>query len=217
MKALVVEKYRQPLRVAEVHEPCVGDRDVLIEVQAAGLNQLDEKMRSGEFKQIVPLEFPAALGHDVAGTVVQVGSEVTIIRSGRSRLRTGAGWPDRHVRPAHRRRRERSCADPRFALDGRSRISPARGPDRVAGARREGEGAAGAEGAHPRRRGRSGVDRDPTREAPRSHGGHHGERGQRRFRRGPSARTWSSTTAPPTSSSSSPATTSCSTASAART
>ena len=76
MQAIVLTSYKTPLAAAEFPEPVVGPRDVLIEVQAAGLNQLDQKMQSGEFKQIVPLELPAALGHDVAGTVVQVGSGV---------------------------------------------------------------------------------------------------------------------------------------------
>lgn len=76
MRAFVVTSYKGPLREADVPEPTVGDRDVLVQVRAAGLNQLDEKIREGEFKQILPYKFPLILGHDVAGTVVRVGSEV---------------------------------------------------------------------------------------------------------------------------------------------
>ena len=68
MKAIVLASYKRPLAVGELAEPVVGPRDVLVDVHAAGLNQLDEKLRAGEFTQIVPLELPAALGHDVAGT-----------------------------------------------------------------------------------------------------------------------------------------------------
>ncbi|MGN9907752.1 NADP-dependent oxidoreductase [Phytohabitans sp. LJ34] len=63
-------------------EPTVGERDVLVQVQAAGLNQLDEKIRAGEFKQILPYRLPLILGNDVAGTVVRVGAKVRGFRSG---------------------------------------------------------------------------------------------------------------------------------------
>lgn len=76
MKAFVVLKYAGPLQAAEFAEPTVGDHDVLVQVRTAGLNQLDEKIRSGEFKQILPYRLPLTLGHDVAGTVVRVGSKV---------------------------------------------------------------------------------------------------------------------------------------------
>ncbi|GAA2013028.1 NADP-dependent oxidoreductase [Nakamurella flavida] len=76
MKAFVVTRYGQPLNEVEVPEPTVGEHDVLVEVRAAGLNQLDEKIRTGEFKQILPYPLPSPLGHDVAGTVVRVGAGV---------------------------------------------------------------------------------------------------------------------------------------------
>ena len=76
MRAFVVTKYKEPLQEAEVPEPVVGEHDVLVQVQAAGLNQLDEKIRLGEFKQILPYKLPLILGHDLAGTVIQVGAKV---------------------------------------------------------------------------------------------------------------------------------------------
>ena len=54
MRAFVINKYKEPLREAEVAEPAVGERDVLVQVQAAGLNQLDEKIRLGEFNRSFP-------------------------------------------------------------------------------------------------------------------------------------------------------------------
>src|ERR671910_351903 len=82
MRAFVVTKYKEPLREADVAEPIVGDRDVLVQVQAAGLNQLDEKIRLGEFKQILPYKLRLILGNDVAGTVLQVGAKVRGFRPG---------------------------------------------------------------------------------------------------------------------------------------
>lgn len=54
MKAYLVEKYKSPMRAGEAAEPTVGDRDVLVEIHAAGVNMLDAKIRDGEFKLLVP-------------------------------------------------------------------------------------------------------------------------------------------------------------------
>ena len=82
MRAFVFDKYKQPVHEAEVPEPTVGDRDVLVRVGAAGVNQLDEKIRDGEFKAILPYKTPLTLGHDVAGTVIRVGSKVRAFNTG---------------------------------------------------------------------------------------------------------------------------------------
>ncbi|NUP21668.1 MAG: NADP-dependent oxidoreductase [Streptomyces sp.] len=76
MRAFVVTKYKEPLQEADVPEPTVGEDDVLVRVEAAGLNPLDEKIRAGEFKQILPYKLPLILGNDVAGTVIGVGKAV---------------------------------------------------------------------------------------------------------------------------------------------
>jgi NADPH:quinone reductase-like Zn-dependent oxidoreductase len=76
MRAFLFDDYNQPLREAAVPEPVVGDHDVLVRVRAAGVNHLDEKLRTGEFRQILPYPVPLTLGHDVAGTVIRTGSQV---------------------------------------------------------------------------------------------------------------------------------------------
>lgn len=76
MRAFGITGYKQPLQEIDVPEPVVGPRDVLIDVQAAGLNHLDEKMRAGEFRAILPASMPLVLGYDVAGTVLEVGAHV---------------------------------------------------------------------------------------------------------------------------------------------
>ncbi|MCS3491234.1 NADPH:quinone reductase-like Zn-dependent oxidoreductase [Arthrobacter sp. JUb119] len=76
MHAFVLENYKGALVQAEVAEPELGEREVLIEIAAAGVNQLDEKIRAGEFKAILPYKMPLVLGHDVAGTVIGLGSGV---------------------------------------------------------------------------------------------------------------------------------------------
>jgi NADPH:quinone reductase-like Zn-dependent oxidoreductase len=77
MKAFVVERYgKDGARAAEVPEPPVGDRDVLVRVSAAGVNPLDKMVRNGEFKQLIKYKPPFVLGHDLAGVVTRVGSAV---------------------------------------------------------------------------------------------------------------------------------------------
>ena len=51
MKAFVVEKYgKRGLRAAQVPDPTIGPRDVLVRVSAASINPLDKMVRNGEFK-----------------------------------------------------------------------------------------------------------------------------------------------------------------------
>src|SRR3989440_10558011 len=77
MKAFVLEQYsKDGLRAADVPEPEVGDRDVLVKVSAASINPLDKMVRDGEFKQLLKYKRPFVLGHDVAGVVTRVGSAV---------------------------------------------------------------------------------------------------------------------------------------------
>lgn len=82
MRAFVIKEYKGPLEESEVPEPTVGERDVLVRVEAAGLNVLDEKIRAGEFKQILPYNLPLIPGNDVAGTVIRVGSKVRAFKPG---------------------------------------------------------------------------------------------------------------------------------------
>lgn len=76
MRAFVFDSYGQSVHEADVPEPTVGDHDVLVRITAAGLNQLDEKIREGEFKAILPYKTPLTLGHDLTGTVIRTGSKV---------------------------------------------------------------------------------------------------------------------------------------------
>jgi NADPH:quinone reductase-like Zn-dependent oxidoreductase len=82
MKAYLVKKYKAPMEAGDVLEPTVGDRDVLVEINAAGVNLLDAKVRGGEFKLILPYKAPFILGHDLAGVVSRVGSAVTRFAAG---------------------------------------------------------------------------------------------------------------------------------------
>src|SRR6266571_228314 len=84
MKAFVVDRYKSKsaVRLGEMPEPEVRDDDVLVQVHAASLNQLDSKIRDGEFKLILPYRLPLILGNDMAGVVVRVGPKVRRFKSG---------------------------------------------------------------------------------------------------------------------------------------
>ncbi|WEX74171.1 NADP-dependent oxidoreductase [Sinorhizobium numidicum] len=84
MKAFVVDKYKKKgaLRLTNMPEPELRDNDVLVRVRATGVNLLDSKVRDGEFKLILPYRPPFVLGHDVAGSVVRVGSKVRRFKTG---------------------------------------------------------------------------------------------------------------------------------------
>jgi NADPH:quinone reductase-like Zn-dependent oxidoreductase len=83
VKAFVVEKYGPDgLRAADVPEPVVGPRDVLVRVAAAGINPLDKMLRNGEFKRLLKYRTPFVLGHDVSGVVTQVGGDVQGLKVG---------------------------------------------------------------------------------------------------------------------------------------
>src|SRR6266496_1932330 len=84
MKAFIVDRYKKKgaLRLGDMPEPVLQDDDVLVQAHAAGLNLLDTKIRDGEFKLILPYRPPFILGHDVAGTVVRVGSKVGKFKPG---------------------------------------------------------------------------------------------------------------------------------------
>ena len=84
MKAFVIQKYGKKgiLQLTDIPVPILKEDEVLVEIHAAGLNLLDAKIKSGEFKLILPYKLPLILGHDVAGTITQVGTKVTQFKVG---------------------------------------------------------------------------------------------------------------------------------------
>jgi 2-desacetyl-2-hydroxyethyl bacteriochlorophyllide A dehydrogenase len=77
MKAAVIESRGRAV-VAEVPDPTPGPRDVVVEVAACGLCGTDLHILQGEFAP----ELPIVPGHEFAGTVVGVGTEVTELSEG---------------------------------------------------------------------------------------------------------------------------------------
>lgn len=82
MKAVRYHEYGGPevLRWEDAPEPSPGAGDVLIKVEAAGVNFADLMRRSGKYH--FHTDFPARLGTEAAGTVVRVGRDVAGFRAG---------------------------------------------------------------------------------------------------------------------------------------
>jgi D-arabinose 1-dehydrogenase-like Zn-dependent alcohol dehydrogenase len=79
MKAMVLKEFGKPLSWQEVPEPKIGARQVLVQSKANGLCATDLKIVDGLVKSVKP---PLLLGHESAGVVVEVGSEVESVRPG---------------------------------------------------------------------------------------------------------------------------------------
>ena len=84
MKAWVIEKYGGPdvLKLTDLSEPTVGDEDVLIEMRATSVNPLDWKIRNGLLKLVRKANFPLAMGSELSGVVLDVGSKVSAFKPG---------------------------------------------------------------------------------------------------------------------------------------
>lgn len=83
MKAVRIYSFGGPevLRFEDLPIPAPEPGEVLIRVEAAGVNPIDYKIRSGEFKR-PDLKPPLALGRDLAGVVEQTGRDVPHLKSG---------------------------------------------------------------------------------------------------------------------------------------
>lgn len=93
MRALVCREYGTPesMSVENRDDPVPGDKEVVIDVRAAGLNFADVLMIAGKYQ--VKTAPPFVAGNEAAGVVSAIGSEVTRFKIGDSiigALRGGA-------------------------------------------------------------------------------------------------------------------------------
>ena len=68
--------------VEDVPTPRPQAGEVLIKIEASAINPFDLMIRQGFMAQFIPLELPAVLGGDAAGTIVELGAAVTGIAVG---------------------------------------------------------------------------------------------------------------------------------------
>lgn len=63
-------------------KPAIFEGKLLIETYAAGVNPVDWAIREGYMKMMAPLTFPATIGGDFSGVVVDVGNGVLGFKKG---------------------------------------------------------------------------------------------------------------------------------------
>ena len=78
MQALLLSDYRK-LELVSMEQPALGPRDVLVRVAACGICGSDVHGYDGSSGRRIP---PIVMGHEAAGTVVEVGADVDRVRVG---------------------------------------------------------------------------------------------------------------------------------------
>ncbi|HEY3391971.1 MAG TPA: galactitol-1-phosphate 5-dehydrogenase [Lacipirellulaceae bacterium] len=78
MQALLLSEYRK-LELVSMERPALGPNDVLVRVAACGICGSDVHGYDGSSGRRIP---PIVMGHEAAGTVVEVGASVDRVRAG---------------------------------------------------------------------------------------------------------------------------------------
>src|ERR1700753_765142 len=78
MQALLLKQYRE-LELTDAERPTVGPNDVLVQVAACGICGSDVHGYDGSSGRRIP---PIVMGHEAAGVVAAVGSDVTSLALG---------------------------------------------------------------------------------------------------------------------------------------
>ena len=78
MRAAIMHAANQPLTIEDVQVAKPKAREVLVRTAFAGLCHSDLHMMEG----LYPYPVPAILGHESAGVVEEVGSDVTYVKPG---------------------------------------------------------------------------------------------------------------------------------------
>jgi len=86
MRAMLLETQHQPLKLVEVPVPKPGPGQVLIKVSTCGVCRTDLHVLDGDLTEP---KLPLILGHQIVGTVVQLGEEVDRFTQGQ---RIGVPW-----------------------------------------------------------------------------------------------------------------------------
>lgn len=85
MKAVQVRAYGEindVVVIGNMEKPVIVAGKVLIKVHAASVNPLDNVLRAGYMKDMMPMNFPYVTGSDGAGVVVEVADDVSSLAVG---------------------------------------------------------------------------------------------------------------------------------------
>src|ERR1700694_4624188 len=82
MRAVTVSEYGGAPALTDMPDPHPGPGEVLIKIQASGINPMDRNLANGAMKATTAASFPFILGSDMAGVVQAVGEGATKFASG---------------------------------------------------------------------------------------------------------------------------------------
>jgi alcohol dehydrogenase, propanol-preferring len=83
MKAAVMIAHREPLEIRELPDPKSGDTDALVRVEACGICRSDWHLWQEDWSWAgVSLSLPGVPGHEIGGTVIEVGRDVQRFKEG---------------------------------------------------------------------------------------------------------------------------------------
>src|SRR5437016_3350239 len=84
MRALVLTGYGDvdKLELRDLPDPKAGPGEVRVRAAASSVNPIDWKLLGGALHAWMPLQFPAILGRDVSGEVIEAGAGVTAFKPG---------------------------------------------------------------------------------------------------------------------------------------
>jgi NADPH:quinone reductase-like Zn-dependent oxidoreductase len=77
MRAIALTDYDSGVAMHELPTPEPASNELLVRVHASSVNGIDVLVARGMLKGMMEHEFPAVPGRDFAGTVEQVGSDVS--------------------------------------------------------------------------------------------------------------------------------------------
>lgn len=79
MKAMRFHEFGngEVLRYEDIDRPVPGTGQVLVRVAATSFNPVDDHIRAGALAEMIPIELPYTPGLDLAGTVAELGPDVT--------------------------------------------------------------------------------------------------------------------------------------------
>src|SRR4051812_29049389 len=84
MKAIRFHEFggTEVLRFEDVERPVPGAGQVLVRVAATSFNPVDDHIRAGALAEMLPIALPHVPGIDLAGTVAELGADVTGLEAG---------------------------------------------------------------------------------------------------------------------------------------
>jgi alcohol dehydrogenase, propanol-preferring len=117
MRAMVLKQADRPLQAVELRDPTPGPGQILIEVHACGVCRTDLHILDGELSEP---KLPLVPGHQIVGTVAEVGEGAGRFAPGERVGVPWLGWTDGECRYC-RSGRENLCDNARFTgydIDG---------------------------------------------------------------------------------------------------